>query len=71
MRENIRRAITIGECSMVVEAKQHAQNMWSRDFSSLIRRGRSLGFLIGSVMNEHYPPIQGYRFWSDFRARYR
>lgn len=67
MKENIRHGITVGECSQVVEVKNHAPQHWHRDFrEGLMRKNKSIYRLVGTVMNEHYPPIQGYAHWCRF-----
>lgn len=69
MRDNIRHAITVGECSMVVEAKNHAPQHWYREWEYGIRHGYSIYRLIDTVRNDYYPPIQGVEFWNAFRNR--
>ena len=70
MKENIRHAITVEECSMVIEAKNHAYHMWADDFHQCLTRfNYSIFRLIGVIMNERYPPIQGYEFWREFYDR--
>lgn len=67
MKENIRHAITVGECSQVVEVKHHAPQHWHRGFyKGLMHENRSIYRLVGMVMNEYYPPIQGYEHWCRF-----
>lgn len=67
MKQNIRHAITVGACSQVVEAKNHAPQFWSRGFyEGLMKCDFSIYRLIGTVLNEHLPPIQGYHYWRRF-----
>lgn len=70
MKDNIRHAITVEECSMVIEAKNHAYGGWRWDFHQcLMRNNYSIFRLVGVIMNERNPPIQGYGFWMDFYNR--
>lgn len=70
MKRNIKHAITIEECSIVVEAKNHAQNGWGRNFSyHLMLRELSIFEMIETLMNNTYYPIQGYDYWQRFARR--
>lgn len=69
MKRNIKHAITIEECSMVVEARNHAQNGWGRSFSSHLKDGYSIFRIIETVMNSTHYPIQGYEYWHTFSRR--
>jgi hypothetical protein len=70
MRDNIKHAITVEECSMVVEARNHAQNGWGRNFSYyLMREKYSIFRMIDTLMNHRYYPIQGYEYWQRFSRR--
>jgi hypothetical protein len=74
MRDNIRHAITVGECSMVIEAAHASWRVamhghWKQSFRHGIRRGYSIYRLIDSTRNMAYPPIQGNDFWDEFRSR--
>lgn len=70
MKGNIRHAITVEECSMVIEAKNHAYSGWRRDFHHcLMRDNYSIFRLMGTIMSEARPPIQGYQFWLEFYRR--
>lgn len=72
MNDNIRHAITIEECSMVIEAKNHTLSEWQESFERYLMRGRySIFRLIGTIMSESRPPIQGYQFWLEFYHRER
>ena len=67
MKKNIRHAITVGECSQVVEVKNHAPRHWHKGFrEGLMRENRSIYGLVGTVMNECFPPIQGFEHWRRF-----
>lgn len=70
MKDNIRHAITVEECSMVIEAKNHAYSGWREDFHQcLMRYGYSIFRLAGTIISEARPPIQGYEFWREFYNR--
>ena len=70
MRDNIKHAITVEECSMVVEARNHAPHGWGRNFSyDLMKNGFSIFRMIDTLMNSTYYPIQGYRYWARFSRR--
>lgn len=69
MRDNIRHAITVGECSMVVEAKNHTPYGWGRRFSSHLKNGYSIFRMIETIMNSRHYPIQGYEYWTTFARR--
>lgn len=70
MKDNIRHAITVEECSMVIEAKNHAHSGWREDFHQCLMRYNYYIFrLVGVIMNERNPPIQGYEFWREFYNR--
>lgn len=69
MRDNIKHAITVEECSMVVEAKNHAPNGWGRSFSSYLKDDLPIFRMIETVMNSTHYPIQGYEYWITFANR--
>lgn len=71
MKRNIKHAITVGECSMVVEAKNHAYSGWHECFRiSLMEYNYSIYRLIDTVRNRYsHMPIQGTAFWDEFRRR--
>lgn len=71
MKRNIKHAITVGECSMVVEAKNHAYSGWHEFFrTSLMKYNYSIYRLIDTVRNcSNHIPIQGTAFWNEFRGR--
>lgn len=71
MKRNIKHAITVGECSMVVEAKNHAYSGWRECFRiSLMEYNYSIYRLIDTVRNSsNRIPIQGNAFWNEFRIR--
>ena len=71
LRRNIKHAMTVGECSMVVEAKNHAYSGWHRHFrEALMLQGYSIYRLIDTVRNATTDiTIQGYEFWNNFRRR--
>lgn len=71
MKRNIKHAITVGECSMVVEAKNHSCRGWHEGFRiSLMKYNYSIYRLIDTVRNSHHRiPIQGDAFWNEFRRR--
>ena len=70
MRDNIRHAITVGECSMVVEnAHLNNEGLWLSSFQrSLNRDNYSIYRLCYTVMNrDHHPTPQGEAYWDAFR----
>ena len=71
MKNNIKHAITVCECSMVVEVKNHSYREWHEDFRiKLMKHGYSIYRLIDVVRNDsRYVPIQGMEFWDNFRWR--
>lgn len=71
LRRNIKHAMTVGECSMVVEAKNHSYSGWHEGFrQSLMKYNYSIYRLIDTVHNSYrYIPIQGDEFWNNFRRR--
>ena len=71
MKNNIKHAITVGECSMVVEAKNHAPNSWKEGVRrKLMKNNYSIYRLIDTVRNSGtHVPIQGDSFWNEFRLR--
>ena len=78
MKDNIRKAILVPECSMVVEAAHASRrrirgvgDAWYRSFLCGIREGYSIYRLIDCTRNDTHPPIQGSTFWDNFRRRGR
>ena len=74
MRSNIKNALIVPECSMVVEAAHASVQIvghphWLRSFHEGIRDGYSIYRLINTVRNSAHEPIQGKHFWDAFRAR--
>lgn len=71
MKRNIKHAITVGECSMVVEAKNHSYSGWHEGFRiKLMKYNYSIYKLIDTVRNSsNRIPIQGDAFWNEFRRR--
>lgn len=70
MKPNIRHAITVAECSMVIEAKNHSCGCWRQSFYTALRHDDySIYRLINTVMSPLSYPIQGYEFWCEFSQR--
>lgn len=72
MKENMRHAITVKECSQVVEnAHLNHNGFWLRSFRRRLNENNfTIYRLCWSVMNdEFYPTPQGAAYWGTFRWR--
>ena len=72
MRRNMKHAITVKECSQVVEnAHLNHDGFWLRCFRNELNRDNySIYRLCWTVMNdESYPTPQGVAYWNAFRRR--
>lgn len=74
MRENIRKAILVNECSQIVEnAYENNNGVWLVAFrNGLNHSNYSIRSLIDCVRNSpYYPTPQGSEYWNNFQRRLR
>lgn len=72
MRNNMRHAITVKECSQVVEnAYRNNNGCWLRYFRNALNHDNySIYRLCWTIMNDVlYPTPQGAAYWNAFRRR--